>query len=207
MIVSEEILLKYHSKIIRFEKNETLFEAGNKCEYFYQVKTGSVKMVSFNEDGREYTQGIFKSGESFAEPALLCEFPYPATIIAIEKSDIWKCSKHYFYLLLKENFEIHLSLTEALGYRLKYKSMMLEEISLEDARHRLLSIIDFYKNRSDQDSDTYKVEFSRQELANMTGLRVETVIRTIKKLEEEGHLQIREGKIYRCSKCDSHSCK
>ena len=42
----------------------------------------------------------------------------------------------------------------------------------------------------------FMVELSRQQLADLTGLRVETVIRTIKQLEKQEYLKIIEGKIY-----------
>ena len=74
---------------------------------------------------------------------------------------------------------------------------MLENISLEDSKNRLISIIDFYKDKEKFSGELFKVSFSRQDLANMTGLRVETVIRSIKKLEEENELSIKNGKIYR----------
>lgn len=36
----------------------------------------------------------------------------------------------------------------------------------------------------------YKIDFTRQELANLTGLRVETAIRAIKSLENKGPLKL-----------------
>jgi CRP-like cAMP-binding protein len=42
----------------------------------------------------------------------------------------------------------------------------------------------------------HKVLVTRQQLANMTGLRVETVIRVIKELEEKKLLSINKGKVY-----------
>jgi CRP-like cAMP-binding protein len=37
---------------------------------------------------------------------------------------------------------------------------------------------------------------TRQQLANMTGLRVETVIRTIKQMEKDEKLSIVRGKVF-----------
>ena len=37
---------------------------------------------------------------------------------------------------------------------------------------------------------------TRQQLANMTGLRVETIIRTMKQMEKEGKLNIIRGKVF-----------
>ena len=42
----------------------------------------------------------------------------------------------------------------------------------------------------------FKVELSRQRIADMLGLRVETVIRAMKRLEEDGLIAIKNGKAY-----------
>jgi len=41
------------------------------------------------------------------------------------------------------------------------------------------------------------VEITRQQIADLTGLRVETVIRSIKSLERKGELSIVKRKVYR----------
>ena len=41
------------------------------------------------------------------------------------------------------------------------------------------------------------VEITRQQIADLTGLRVETVIRAIKSLEKKGEVTIKDRKVYR----------
>ena len=40
------------------------------------------------------------------------------------------------------------------------------------------------------------IKLTRKEISHSTGLRIETVIRTIKKMEKEGKLEIINGKIF-----------
>lgn len=109
-------------------------------------------------------------------------------------SDVWKLSNDMFLGLLKNNFEIHYGLLEALSERLIYKSMMLSEVAVEDAEHRLQSLFGYLKKERGISADKeYPVSFTRQQLADMTGLRVETVIRTIKSMEQKGVLEILGG--------------
>jgi CRP-like cAMP-binding protein len=46
------------------------------------------------------------------------------------------------------------------------------------------------------EDELLKIELTRQQIADMTGLRVETVIRSIRELERNGHLKIERGKVY-----------
>ena len=48
-----------------------------------------------------------------------------------------------------------------------------------------------------KDKNGYLVDFTRQQIGDLTGLRVETVIRAIKSLEKKRMLKIINRKVYR----------
>ncbi|UII29647.1 Crp/Fnr family transcriptional regulator [Fulvivirga ulvae] len=198
MVIDEGILESYGAKAISLKKNEVLFLEGSASLNYYQVAEGIIKMNNFSTDGQEFIQGIFKNGESFGEPPLFGGFPYPANADAVVDSVIWKLSKENFIRLLKENFELHLKFCAILSKRLQFKAMMAKEISSYTPEHRVLTLIDYFKKKEDtKDSKTYEVPFTRQQIADMTGLRVETVIRTIKALAAKKELQIIKRKVFR----------
>ncbi|HEY3429157.1 MAG TPA: Crp/Fnr family transcriptional regulator [Cyclobacteriaceae bacterium] len=191
-----KILEAYKGRLVHVRENQRLFEAGQKANDFYQVEEGQVKMFIVNEDGQEFTHGVFQAGESFGEPALLGDFPYPSSAMAITASKVWKISKYDFFQLLKENFDLHLKLDYVLCQRLQYKSMILTEVSTHEPEHRLTTIMKYLKLKIAQKGEGKTIiPFTRQQLADMTGLRVETVIRTIKKMEQSGKLALENHKI------------
>jgi CRP-like cAMP-binding protein len=51
-------------------------------------------------------------------------------------------------------------------------------------------------NSVSKDKADFYIPYTRQQIADMTGLRVETVIRTVKQLQKEGKLEIIQHKIY-----------
>lgn len=198
------ILKKYGAKEIHLKKNEVLFREQEEALNYFQVIEGSVKIITDSPDGKEFIQGIFKTNDSFGEPPLFCSFPYPSSAICLEPSVISKLSKDSFFKLLSENFDIHIHLDQILCERLKYKSMVLSEISSYDSKHRITSLLNYLKqdeqpkntNKANPKSkENFTVPFTRQQIADMSGLRVETVIRTVKKMEEEGKLKVIGRKI------------
>ena len=193
-VFPKKTLEKYHAKLISLRKDEILFIEGDVACDYYQVETGSVKMYSANEDGQEFIQGIFTTGESFGEPALIGNFPYPGSVAALQPSRLWKLSEDYFLQMLKENFDLHLKMDQVLCQRLRYKSMVLSEISSYDPEHRILSLLNYYKSKNGNGGKII-IPFTRQQLADMSGLRVETVIRTVKKMEKEKKLTLDGHKI------------
>jgi len=76
--------------------------------------------------------------------------------------------------------------------------MLLKEISSFKPEHRILSLLDYLKKEEGIPADQkFEVSLTRQHIADLTGLRVETVIRSVKTLEREGTLKLIGHKIYR----------
>ncbi|HEX7879923.1 MAG TPA: Crp/Fnr family transcriptional regulator, partial [Candidatus Eisenbacteria bacterium] len=153
-------------------------------------------MVSMSEKGREFTQGWFDPGESFGEPPFFSGGVYPATAIAETDCTVWKCPGSGFLRLLEAHPAVHLALTRTLSRRLVYKALMLGEIAIEEAEHRLVTLFGHLARIAGKQSRAdYRIPLTRQQLADMTGLRVETVIRTVKGMEARGVLAIVGGRI------------
>lgn len=190
------LLEQYGASLLSLDKHQVLFEQGDTALFFYVLRTGKVKMSVYNDKGKEFIQGQFTAGQSFGEPPFFSQTVYPASAVAVEKSTVWRCGYEKFLCLLAENPDIHLRLTETLCRRLVYKSMMLGELAVEEAEHRLRTVIEYFRQQEKGKDQRYRVPFTRQQLADMTGLRVETVIRTIKGMEEAGLLTIIKGKIF-----------
>ena len=173
-MINEAILLDYEAEVIEYTMGDVIFSENQRALFYFQVQHGAVKMYNLNEEGKEFVQGMFQDGESFGEPPLFGNFKYPASAIAISNVSIIKLGKTAFFALLKEHFDIHLQMTATLSRRLSYKAMMMKEISVHPPEHRVLTVIDFLKQK-DGNPTTYKVELTRQQIADLTGLRVETV--------------------------------
>ncbi len=195
-MIPDALWQRYGARVANLAKGETIFDQGTTASHFYQVRTGRVKMVSYNEQGREFVQGLFTEGQSFGEPPFFNDVPYPASAVAVLDSTVWVCDRERFLRLLAEHPDVHLQLTKVLSGRLVYKSMMLAEIAVEEAEHRLATLIEYFRSSTPAAGPgPYRVPFTRQQLADMTGLRVETVVRSIKAMEQKGELEIEDGKI------------
>ena len=196
-LIPSALFQHFKARLVNVKKDQILFDEGDPAKDFFQVEEGQVKMYIINPDGQEFTQGIFNAGESFGEPALLGGFNYPSSAMATEQSKVWRLPRPEFLQLLKENFDVHLKLDQVLCKRLQYKSMILTEVSSYDPEHRLNTLLKYFKSKLMKKDEVEKIiiPFTRQQLADMTGLRVETVIRTIKKMEKDGKLKLEGHKI------------
>lgn len=195
-MIPENLLLDYDSTIENFGSSEIIFVEKSRAHFYYQIRTGEVKMYNLNENGKEFVQGIFYDGESFGEPPLLGDFVYPASAAASKATELYKLPKTKLFELLTHNPEINLKFTKALAKRLYYKATILKEISGHTPEHRILTLIDFLKRKYGSE-ELFQVELTRQQIADLTGLRVETVIRAVKQLELEGEIKLIKRKVFR----------
>ena len=197
MIIPREVLREKKAHFLEVQKDENIFLEDESASFYFQVISGTVKMSSYSENGQEFIQGIFKAGQSFGEPAIFGDFTYPNNAIATEKSEIAKLPKDVFFALLKENFELHMKFNSLFSNRLRYKAILLKEISSYCPDHVIMTLLRYLRDNSNEENKSqFYIPFTRQQIADMTGLRVETVIRTVKQLHLDGELEIKQHKIY-----------
>ncbi len=198
-MIPEEKLIEFNAEIKEFDKGEIIFNQNSNARNYYQIRNGIVKMNNFNDDGKEFIQGIFYKGQSFGEPPLFIDIDYPASAEAIENCSIYIITKERFFELLSTNQDIHLTITKSLAKRLYYKAIIASEISSQEPGHRILRFFDYLKDDVHKISGKFnlKIEYTRQQISDLLGLRVETVIRAIKQLEKEGEVKIEKRKVYR----------
>jgi len=128
---------------------------------------------------------------------LFIDKKYPVNAITFGECDVLKLPKENFEKLLDENPNISRDINKFLSERLYHKYIMLENNSSLKPDVRIKGALDYYKSYTQKLAPfSYEIPLTRQQLASLTALRVETVIRTVKKLEKEGVLKIINRKIF-----------
>lgn len=196
-MLNEDLLISLGAVYKKIKKGEFIFHEGAICYYYFQLVKGSVSWVNYDVDGKEYIQYMIEEGEAFGEMPLFDNLPYAANAIAELDSIIIQLPKVTFLTLLKDNTELLLDFSKLLSERVRYKFSMLKDLASHNPEQQILSLFSYFKQKQGESKDSlFKINFTRQQLAGMTGLRVETVIRVIKKLEEKGKLKINKGKVF-----------
>lgn len=196
-MITEDLLFSLGGEIRRYEANETIFREGEFPLHYFQIMQGKVKLNNYNEDGKEFIQNLFSDGQSFGESLLFIDRPYPMNAVAIEDSSIIKLPKSHFLKLIQENPEVCSNIYQCLAERMYYKYIMLYNLSFQNPEAKLKLFMDYLKSyHEDKSPYSFQVPLTRQQMASLTGLRVETVIRVIKNMEKNKALKIQNRKIY-----------
>ncbi|MEG0928940.1 Crp/Fnr family transcriptional regulator [Chryseobacterium sp.] len=196
-MIIEDLLISFGAEIKNYRAGEVIFREEEQPQYYYQIKRGKIKLNNYTENGKEFIQNIFSDQQSFGESLLFLEHPYPINAVTIEDSCIYRMSKSDFLHLVQSNPQISLSIYQCLAERMYYKYIMFYNLSFQNPVSKLKLLLDHLKSyHEDKTSYSFQVPLTRQQLASLTGLCVETVIRTIKQMEKDQILKIEKGKIY-----------
>ena len=192
-----ETLVAWGANYKKVPAGAIIFQEGTQCSFYHQLVTGKVRWVNINDEGKEFIQTIIEPGESFGELPLFDDEPFAATAIADEDSVIIRLHRSTFHQLLKENPELCFAFTKLLSQRLRFKFLILKELANHDPENSISTLFTYFKQTNKNICTTCnRIKLTRQQIADMTGLRVETVIRTIRTLQTKGELQINKGKVY-----------
>lgn len=198
-MIDIDTLLAWGAAFKKLKANEIIFNEGAQAQFYYQLVSGSVRWANINEEGKEFLQVMIEPGECFGELPLFDDGPFAATSIANEDSVIIRLHRSTFLQLIKENPEIHFAFSKLLSERLRFKFFILKEMANHNPEHSISTLLSYFKQtKKNICPKCNKIKLTRQQIADMTGLRVETVIRTIKNLQTKGEVTIEKGKVY-CS--------
>ncbi len=196
-MIDIDTLLAWGAVYKKVTAGEVIFREGTQAQFYCQLVSGSVRWMNINEEGKEFLQVMIEPGECFGELPMFDDEPYAATAIADKDSVIIRLHRTTFLQLIKDNPEIHFAFSKLLSQRLRFKFLILKEMANHDPEHSISALLNYFKEtKKNICPKCNMVKLTRQQIADMTGLRVETVIRTIRSMHEKGDLHIEKGKVY-----------
>lgn len=197
MMIDIDILLTWGATYKQVDAGEIIFEEGGICRFYHQVVDGRVKWYNLNNEGKEYLQMIIEPGECFGELPLFDGETYVASAMALVPTTIIRLHESTFHQLLREQPDLHIKFSTLLAQRLRYKFYLQKELATQDPEHKIQSLLQCLRNnKKNMCCQCNQIKLTRQQIADMTGLRVETVIRCMRNMHDRGELFIERGKVY-----------
>lgn len=196
-MIDVDTLLAWGAAYKKVTAGEVIFMEGANCTFYHQLVEGKVRWVNINEEGKEFIQTFIEPGECFGEFPLFDDEPYAAGAIADTDAVIFRLHKFAFHEILKSDPALHFEFSKMLTQRLRFKFLILKELANHNPENSISTLLKYFKDHQKNIcTKCNKLQLTRQQIADMTGLRVETVIRTMKNMQHKGELTITKGKVY-----------
>lgn len=155
------------------------------------VLSGSLKVCRVSAAGREQILRIANEGESLNDVPVFDGGSCPATVIAVDDSQILVVPAPVFRELLARHTTVAVQLLQTFAMRLRQITLLATDLTLLDVEGRVARSLDLY-TRAAGDKE---FPMSQTELASIVGARREVVARSLKDLEENGAITREHGHI------------
>ncbi|WP_276876990.1 Crp/Fnr family transcriptional regulator [Chryseobacterium joostei] len=197
MAIQKSLLHSVQAIEEQYAAGDYIFREEATPQFYYQIVKGEVKLNSYKEDGKEFIQEILSDNSCFGESMLILGKPYIVNAVALTKCTLLKIGKDQFFRLLQENPDIFLDMYITLSERTSEKLVLMQKISGQNAEERLVELMNQMKEpKESRGKYSFEIPHTRQQLASLTGLSLETTIRVIKRMEKNKILMIKNGKIF-----------
>jgi CRP-like cAMP-binding protein len=155
-----------------------------------------VKTHRSNEQGKEFITGLFKEGDFLGYLALLDESKYTDSATVLEDSEICMIPKEDFYALIYKNAEVSRQFIKMISDNLREKEEQLVKLAYNSVRKRVAeALITIYKRYKSDSADSFSINISREDLANLAGTATETTIRTLSDFKSESLVDLKGSSI------------
>ena len=177
-----------------YDKKEFLFFSGAVPTGVYMICSGRVKIYRTSADGKSLITRVAGPGDIIGYRSVLAAEPYGATAETMTKVTASHLPVDAFQSLMAENPQFAYLMLRKVSRELGSAEDRATSIVHDDARTRLMhTLADLAQTKmvaNGSEKEEREIEILRQELAELTGLTLETTVRTLKSLEKEGIVEL-----------------
>ncbi len=172
----------------KFRKGQVLFEADVQADGFYAPASGRVKIFRTSPSGKEHILHVFGPGEAFGEVPVFEGGTFPASAQALENLETLFFPRDSFRKVIADDPDLAMNMMALLSQRLRILVNKIDDLSLKETPSRVAAYLLLL--RASQESDTFKLDLPKGQIAFYLGTIQETLSRIFKKFAEQGIMEI-----------------
>lgn len=172
-----------------FAKGETIFHEGRPSDSIWLTLEGRVHLLHHQPEGRTQANCVMTPGETFCCLPAMDQGVYPATAVAATKARVLQIPSRLFHDLIGKSPALLQDTLCVFAGRLRQveeKGCLIHDPVERRVAQALLTLKKKF-------GDT--IPLTRQEIGELAGTTVETVIRTMGRFQQEGWIRSTRGRI------------
>ncbi|UKM63561.1 response regulator [Flavobacteriaceae bacterium GSB9] len=181
-----------NGKEISYSRGEVIYEEGQHSNNIYLISKGLVKCHRLDEKGKDLTTALYKEDDLFGYTSFTQNTIYQETAAAVEDSTLMALSKNDLKDVLNTNHTVTLELIQLLTDDLIHVKDQLLEMAYSSVKRRTASTILKFAEKLNRKPDE-AIRISRNDLASVAGVAIESLIRTLSSFKDMGLIEI-EGR-------------
>lgn len=171
-------------------KRDYLFHEGELgCNMFLMLE-GSMQLHKNTEEGREVVIRVVQAGDVFGEVVLFEKERYPVSARAVTQVQVLMFSKMGIYRLLNQE-SFRNDFIAMLMMKQRYLATRIQELTTQDVEQRLFAFL----HTQYGEGPNFQVPLSKKDVAAAIGTTPESLSRLLQRLQDEGVLEWKGGKV------------
>ena len=175
-----------------YQKGDTVYSAGEDFRAVFAVRSGSFKAACVSNAGEEQVTGFFMPGEVFGVDGIAHNH-YCNTLIALETSSICEIPFERLEALSSLLPSLQHHFFKLMSREITQDQQLLTLLSKKSAEERVATFLLSLSTRHHQrglSALRFRLPMSRTDIGNYLGLTIETVSRSIGRLQKSGILTV-----------------
>ncbi len=175
-----------------FDAGQVILLEGEPCAGLYIVESGWLKVIKIGMDGREQMLQTLKPGDIFNVISVFTNATNQATVTALETSHVWIVRREVLLRMIDEHPVLARQVVEDLAGRVMHLIRMVEDLSLRSVEARLARLL---LEQAEGEVVERRRWATQVEMAARLGTVPDVVNRVLRKLVEEGMIQVERHQI------------
>ena len=176
----------------RIKEGEALYHEGERFQFIYAVRSGTLKSSLNLKDGREQVTGFQMAGELLGLDGL-ASGKHASSAIALEDSEI--CAIPYAHLteLAAVSPDLHIAMSRMMSREIVREHGLMMLLGSMNAEQRLASFLLNISQRlkaRGYSATEFHLRMMRVDIGSYLGMKLETVSRTFSAFQQQGLLSV-----------------
>lgn len=194
----ERKILLDGAKLRHYRKRQNVFQEGDTPSGIFYLQRGKVKIYKIGIRGQPLIIRLAKSGDLIGYRTLLGEEPYSATAEVLEETEIYFIKKEAFLHVFRQNPVLLQQMIRRLCLDLHFAENHLIDFVQKSARQRVAETLLFLQisyGRPYNKNILIDISLSRREIAEFSGVVLETAVRFLNEFKKKNWLRFERKKI------------
>lgn len=180
-------------RVRQVDRGATLFLQGERCDCFYIVLDGWVKLYRISPTGSEAILGLLTSGSSFGEATALRREPYSLSAAAASDCTLMRVETAALRRAVGEEPELALAILSATLSQMNMLVDQVERLKVQSGAQRLAAFLLALCDGIGP-SCTVGLPYEKVLIAGYLGMKPESLSRSFGRLRDLG-VSVRQGKV------------
>ncbi|MFO8235606.1 MAG: Crp/Fnr family transcriptional regulator [Bacteroidales bacterium] len=192
---SSELAMTDKSRVqVHYKEGETIAKQGTFMTHILYVKEGLVKIYRENENNTNTIYNIFSTGSLVGLSSLFQDEVYPYSVAALSDSMICAIDRETVEHLIDENNRFAVSVIKSINEENDHLRKKMISLTMKQLPGRLADSL-LHLAGEVYGSDKFRLNLSRKDLAEFSGMSTMSVVRTLQGFMKEKLIAENQGSL------------